>query len=619
MDIITSKDIKNFILDPSNNLDDLYDYLDTDFNSTIEGILAALYKLLLRNYEQNKSRSDYLISILDSIVDDLSEKQVKHLNGCIETLNTNIITNIKKKQRVLINEPVNKINNIHNKAANKLLSESKNKKIRFLQYLIFQERNLYLIDQNINGTENVLYYRDKDGDNIFSIILDKYLYQDENDEEEIEYLYNVILLFIESKYGSEILNDGARYRRIIKKSKLEYKEHVIKVIELFDKDFKLTTEDIEERYNIKFDFPNIIYNELNTFLMDNEGRINFTEQECITIDGENDTCLDDALYIEKNLDGTHNLYIHIADIPAFIPYTSTTNIEAGKRIETLYLRDGSILLYPEIISNRLCSLLPNNNRNVITCIYKLDTKLALINPTPIIVKGKINVKHKLSYHEVDNRFKNLTDANLDKMLVSLYIFSLNQRKQNPEKGLYRALENFIEFETHHESLKTDTSPSANIVHEIMILNNHGLGRYMMEHDLPYTYRELYMPTEDFINEQIKKINNLGENIENNKTFINNLRDSYMKAKYTNVPVRHKGLNLYPYSHSTSPLRRYADAHNQYIIYDCIFNQRQDDLTLQTWDYRNKQLINYINKQKERNEIFAKHYNYLSYKKLIKKK
>ena len=53
---------------------------------------------------------------------------------------------------------------------------------------------------------------------------------------------------------------------------------------------------------------------------------------------------------------------------------------------------------------------------------------------------------------------------------------------------------------------------------------------MMEHDLPYTYRELYMPTEDFINEQIKKINNLGENIENNKTFINNLRDSYMKAK-----------------------------------------------------------------------------------------
>ena len=72
------------------------------------------------------------------------------------------------------------------------------------------------------------------------------------------------------------------------------------------------------------------------------------------------------------------------------------------------------------------------------------------------------------------------------MLVSLYLFSLNQKKQNPEKTLYRALENFIEFETHHESLKIDTSPSANIVHETMILNNHGIGRYMMENNIPYT-------------------------------------------------------------------------------------------------------------------------------------
>ena len=78
-------------------------------------------------------------------------------------------------------------------------------------------------------------------------------------------------------------------------------------------------------------------------------------------------------------------------------------------------------------------MLPNNNRNVITCIYHLDSKLNLIDPVPTIVKGKINVKHKLGYHEVDARFKNLTDTNLDKMLVSLYLYSLNQKKQNPEK------------------------------------------------------------------------------------------------------------------------------------------------------------------------------------------
>ena len=72
---------------------------------------------------------------------------------------------------------------------------------------------------------------------------------------------------------------------------------------------------------MKFEFPNIVLDELNTFKMDNEGRVNFTNQNCVTIDGENDMCLDDALYIEQNLDGSHTLYIHIADIPSFVPYS----------------------------------------------------------------------------------------------------------------------------------------------------------------------------------------------------------------------------------------------------------------------------------------------------------
>ena len=81
---ITSKDIKNFILDPTNDLDDLFDYLSNDYKSTIDGIFSALYKLLIRNYEQNKSRSDYLIKILDSIIEDGSEEELKYLNSNIQ-------------------------------------------------------------------------------------------------------------------------------------------------------------------------------------------------------------------------------------------------------------------------------------------------------------------------------------------------------------------------------------------------------------------------------------------------------------------------------------------------------------------------------------------------------
>ena len=619
MMVATGKEIRNFILDPTNDLDELFDLITENSQNVIDGILSALYKLLLRNYEQNKSRSDYLIYILDNMIDEFSNEELKFLNIKIDELNNNIVNNIKKKQRVLIREPINKLNDIHNKAAEKIISDIKNSKIKLLEYLIFQEKNLYLIEKTLANNPNLLIYRNKDGADIFTVVLEKYLYLSEKDSEEIDYLYNVILLFIESPSGSIILNNVKKYQRIIKNKKIELKEHIIKVIELFDKNFSISLEELEERYNVKFSFPNIVYNEINTFVMDNNERVNFTNQKCITIDGANDRCLDDALYIEKNDDGTHNLYIHIADIPSFVSYNSATDEEARKRIETQYLRDCNITLYPDMISDVICSLLPNNNRNVITSIYKLDENYNLISDIPIIVKGKIRTVYKLSYEEVDKRIKNPLHDELDVMLSELFLFSLKQKESNPDKELYRILENYIEFEEHHESLKVDYSPSANIVHEAMVLNNYGISKYLKSLDLPYLYRQLYIPTESFINDQINKIKSLDEKIENNKSFRNTLRDSYIKATYTDVPVRHKGLNLECYSHSSSPLRRYADAHGQYIIHDFIFNNRIDDLNIQLWEYRTKELAKYLNSRKQENENFSKHYNYLSYKKLIKKK
>ena len=148
MEIMTSKEVKNFILDPINDLDELFDYILIDYKSCIDGILLALYKLLLRNYEQNKSRSDYLISILDNIIEDLNNEQQKYLNIKIDEINNNIINNFNKKQRIIIRDATNKISDIHKKTSEKILSDIKNSKIKLLEYLIFQEKNFYLIEKN---------------------------------------------------------------------------------------------------------------------------------------------------------------------------------------------------------------------------------------------------------------------------------------------------------------------------------------------------------------------------------------------------------------------------------------------------------------------------------------
>ena len=415
------------------------------------------------------------------------------------------------------------------------------------------------------------------------------------------------------------MNNRNSYLDFIKKSKLEYKEHIIRLIELFDPNYSITLDKIEERYHINFDFFASVFDEVNTFKMDNTNRINFLNQECITIDGESSTCLDDALYLEQNVDGTYNLYVHITDIPSFVPYQSIVDMEARKRAETIYLRDRKISLYPEIISDGICSLIPDNHRNVISYIFHLDSNFSLIEEDFSFVKGKIQVKHRLNYQTADQLILGEENTSLAIMLKRLTLFAEVRKKGNIVRDYYREYQNALNFDPNHESLKTNISPSANIVHETMVLTNYQIGKYFKDSDLPYLYRKIDLPSESFIQEQLLKLKNLDPSFLQNKEYYQKIKDSYTKAKYTDKPVYHKGQNLECYSHSSSPARRYADAFNQYLLYNLIFQNEKDDQNIYKWEYQLHDLAYYLNQKKKENEVFSSHYNYLSSKNLIKKK
>lgn len=426
------------------------------------------------------------------------------------------------------------------------------------------------------------------------------------------------MLFINSKYNKEILKLSSNYLDIIKKSKLAYKEHIIRVIELFDPNFSISLEKLEERYNISFEFLPSIMEEINRFKMDNEGRVNFLNQECVTIDGNGTTCYDDALYLEKNLDGTYNLYIHITDIPSFVPFNSITDMEARKRGETLYLRDRKISLYPEVISDGICSLIKDNHRNVITYIFHLDTNYEMIPEDFNFVKGKIQVRHQLSYEDADRIIRE-ENTSLANMLRKNAIYAEVRKRGNPVRQKYRDYQNALDFNPNHESLKSNESPSANIVHESMILVNYRVGKYYKDLGIPYLYRKYDIPSDAFIQEQLRQLKALDPKYLESREYYQRIKDSYTSAVYTDIPTYHRGQNLECYTHSSSSARRYADGFNQYLTHDIMFNKNQDDANIYKWEYLVHDLANYLNKKKKENEVFSNHYNYLSAKKLIRKK
>ena len=614
---LTNKEVRKFILDSTNNLEELIDFLENDYQAAIDGILNALFSLL-KNYSQNKSRVQYIIQLLDQLIEIKPVDELKVMIGPIINLN-NKISIWDLRQRLNISEPYQQIQDLLNHINDKELASIQSDKIKYLSFLIFQDKNLKMLEKILNSTSNILNIRDENGENIFETTLNKYLLLNENNIEEISYFYQVILMFMNSKHGRTIYGNSKQYFRMIKRTKLEYKEHIIKIMELFDPEFCITLAELEQRYPIKFNFPNVIIEEVKQFNLISNDYYDFTNQPSITIDGKDSKCLDDALYIEKNIDGTYTLYIHIIDIPSFIPYNSLTREEAKKRSETLYLSDRSILLYPSIISDYYCSLLPNEIRKTQTSIYQLDPDFKLIEGSYRLVKGIIKVKHQMTYEETDKRLANLTDSPLDKTLEQLSKFATIRRISNKKKEQYREYQNALEFDPNRESLKIDYSPAANIIHESMVLENYSKAKYMKKLSLPYIYRKLELPSNNFIEEQLKRLSKLDSKFVGSPEFMYKFKESYAKSQYTNTPTYHQGLGLPYYSHSSSPARRYADAEGQYMIHDMIFNNNLSDFNIQAWEYRSEQTVRHLNETKKSNETFANHYNYLNHKKLIKRK
>lgn len=613
---LNSKNIKKFIIDAKNDLELLMDYLEQDYQATIEGIFNAIFTLI-RHYDQNKSRVDYLILLLEGLIEIKSVEDLKKMEGPIMDFN-NKVSLWRLKEQMSIAEPYKRIQNLLYSIQKKEVHSFNNEKVKYLSFLIFEDKNLNMIENYLNISGNLLNSRNKDGNNIFDTLINTYLYLDEKNWEDIEYYYQVILLFMKSKYEHIILKDKNNYFRRIKTSKLEYKIHIIHLLELFNPEFSISLKEIEERYKVDFSFPNIIKWEVNNFAYKKVDRYDFTYQNCLTIDGPSSECLDDALYIEENIDGTYNLYVHIVDITSLIPYNSLTLEEAMKRGESLYLKDRIVPLYPSIICNNLCSLLPGEEKDVLTHIFRLDSNFKLITDEVNIVRGKIKVKTRLTYESADYHIKNYENTDLDKTLYKLFLFSDARRGDNRKKEEYYSLQNKISPNPLHESSKIDTSPSSNIVHEAMILVNYLDALLFKNKKLPYCYRKLELPEEDFLNKQLRLLEQLDSKYVQSEEFQYKFRWSYAKPEYTQKPVYHNGLRLQCYSHSTSPARRCADGVNQYLINDLILDGVIDDFNIYKWEYHIKYLVQSLNEIKNKNENFSRQYNYLAHKKLIKK-
>ncbi len=321
---------------------------------------------------------------------------------------------------------------------------------------------------------------------------------------------------------------------------------------------------------------------------DLDGREDFRPVLTFTIDPKDAKDFDDALSVRKLDSGNWEVGVHIADVTHYVKAGSPIDKEAYERATSVYLVDRTIPMLPEMLSNELCSLRPNEEKLCFSVIFELNEKAEVLNHR--IMRTVINSDRRFTYEEVQT----ILDEGKGELHEELQLLN-KLAKQLRERRFSKGAINFDRFEVKFEIDETgkpigvhfkEAKDSNKLIEEFMLLANRtvaeDIGRVpkgkkaktfvYRVHDLPnpeklenfsefirrFGYR---VKTSGAGESMAKSINNLLDKVQGTKE--QNLIEtiairSMSKAYYTTKNIGHYGLAFRYYTHFTSPIRRYPD-------------------------------------------------------------
>jgi ribonuclease R len=90
---------------------------------------------------------------------------------------------------------------------------------------------------------------------------------------------------------------------------------------------------------------------------------------------------DDAISAERLDDGAIRVWVHIADVSAYVRPGTALDREAFRRANSVYVPGLVEPMLPEALSNRACSLVPGQDRLAVTIELDLDGGACAVPPS----------------------------------------------------------------------------------------------------------------------------------------------------------------------------------------------------------------------------------------------
>ena len=118
----------------------------------------------------------------------------------------------------------------------------------------------------------------------------------------------------------------------------------------------------------------------------------------VTIDGETARDFDDAVLVRRGEDGVWELQVHIADVAQYVRPGTALDLEARLRGTSVYFPDRAIPMLPQELSTDICSLRPDEDRLVLSCLMRIDPQGEILGYE--VCEGVIRSARRMTYTQV---------------------------------------------------------------------------------------------------------------------------------------------------------------------------------------------------------------------------
>ncbi len=308
----------------------------------------------------------------------------------------------------------------------------------------------------------------------------------------------------------------------------------------------------------------------------------------MTIDPADAKDFDDALSCQTLPSGNIEIGVHIADVSHYVRDNDDIDMEAKERATSVYLVDRVIPMLPEVLSNDLCSLRPNEDRLAFSAVFELTPDAQIVNAW--YGQTIIHSDKRFSYEEAQT----VLDEEKGPFLAELQIMMTLGRKLRKKRYANGA----IAFEQPEVKFVLDErgaplnvitkvrTETMLMIEDFMLLANREVATYIYDlsrdkgKELAFIYRIHDTPNPDKLEELGIFLRAIGYEFEVHNgsvkaTAINDLLKeivgkpeenliktatirSMAKAIYSTKNIGHFGLAFKYYTHFTSPIRRYPD-------------------------------------------------------------